>query len=147
MSIIKAEINKKVIMSLDIDERITFIGGDSGSGKTLITEVMRDISNNPGILKIEGITEEQIVVFATEQEVNNLEFSRKVVFIDRYDTYSLPTKQKLWRKMSKLDNTWIIMTRKPDIPKNYGFSIRSFKELKTQTHSNGVTTLYLSQKN
>lgn len=143
MSLIKMEIDNKVLMILEIDERITFIGGDSGTGKTFIIEALMDATKNPDIVKSEGLILDRIKVCASEDTTYSISnIKGNIIFLDRYDNYSEETKKLIWKKMAKQDNTWVLMSRNPDIPKNYGFSEKSYKELKTKKASNGKTLIY-----
>ena len=131
MAIIKAELAKDTYMYLDLTERITFIAGDSGTGKTYIVDALDDISKNPDIAKIEGIKPEQIVILKDSNDVHKLSNTAgKIVFIDRYDIYTNEAKKKVWKALSSNQGIFIIMSRFPDIPYNFGFSKKSFKELK-----------------
>lgn len=133
MSSIKMEISNKVSMQLEIDERITFIGGDSGTGKTFIIDALIDAIKNPDIVKSEGLILDRVKVCEDEDVVCSIpDIKGNIIFLDRYDSYSEKTKELIWKKMAMKDNTWVLMSRNPDIPENYGFSKKSYKELKTK---------------
>lgn len=147
MSSIKMEISNKVSMQLEIDERITFIGGDSGTGKTFIIDALIDAIKNPDIVKSEGLILDRVKVCEDEDVVCSIpDIKGNIIFLDRYDSYSEKTKELIWKKMAMKDNTWVLMSRNPDIPENYGFSQKSYKELKTKK-TNGKTVIYTVGQN
>lgn len=144
MAKINLRLTSNTIIELNIEERITFIGGDSGTGKTLLMQAIFDAKENSTDIELKGIDIDKFELCFSENEVANLlTCHNKVILIDRYDIFDLKTKQTLWKKMSELDNTWIIMTRNPDIPYNFGHSSSSYKEIKQKTDNNGNITLYL----
>ena len=134
-------------MQLEIDERITFIGGDSGTGKTFIIDALIDAIKNPDIVKSEGLILDRVKVCEDEDVVCSIpDIKGNIIFLDRYDSYSEKTKELIWKKMAMKDNTWVLMSRNPDIPENYGFSKKSYKELETK-EINGKTVIYTVGQN
>lgn len=134
MAIIKAELDKDTNLYLDLSERITFIAGDSGTGKTFMINALDDISKNPDLALIDGIVPEQLLILKNSDDIHKLDnIDKKIVFIDRYDIYSADAKKKIWNAMSKNQGIYVLMSRYPDLPCNYGFSKKSFKELEDKT--------------
>ena len=145
MSEISIKLMEHLFIDLNLEERLTFIGGDSGTGKTLFVKALQDLVLNPDLAEIQGIGIDKFMVCLNEQQLPNiLNCKNKIIIIDRYDIYSKKSKEQIWNKMSNLDNTWILMTRNPDIKENYGHSSRSYKILKTKRENNQIK-LYLER--
>lgn len=139
MSLIKMEIDNNILMALEIDERVTFIGGDSGTGKTFIIEALIDATKNPDLVRAKGLKLNRIKVCTNEDAIYGISNVKgNIIFLDRYDNYSEKAKELIWRQMAKQDNTWVLMSRNPDIPQNYGFSRKSYKELKTMKQKDKI---------
>lgn len=150
MGNIRLTLNKNII-DLEIDNRLTFISGDSGVGKTYIVDAFYDAMKNPDIANLEGISPDKIMVCKNEDTLQGIlkkEIKRYVIFIDRLDIYSEEGKQRLAEKIEDQDNTWIIISRRPDFKfkANPGFSGNSFKTLKCKTDSKGNNILCLERK-
>lgn len=133
MSIIKAKLQNNIVMKIDITDRITFITGDSGTGKTYIVDNLADIAKSKDQSRLSGISIDQLVVFRNSGEIYefiaNETFERKIVFIDRYDFLNIKTKKIIWNAMKSYEGIYILMSRYPDIPENYGYTRDSFKQL------------------
>lgn len=132
MSKVRIFVSEKVDIELDIDERLTIIGGDSGTGKTYIVNALYGAVRNPGIIKIDGINTNKLVVCRDEDAILNIKNKHKYfIVIDRYDSFSVETKKFIAKEMERCDCTWLIMSRYADIRTrfNIGYSTKSFKKL------------------
>lgn len=142
MSKLELNLSKNSKASFDIDDRITFIGGDSGTGKTFTIDALIDAVKNPDISNIKKSILDRIIVCKDEENLQSIRgCSGKIIFLDRYDIFSEKAKAIMQEEMIRRDNTWIIMTRRPDFTINCGFSSNSYKTLKTYTNDNGVQVI------
>lgn len=144
MSEIRLRIGKNLVV-LDIRERLTFISGDSGIGKTLMVDMMYDIMKNPDASEITGLDPHKIVVCKNEDSLS-LIFGRDrcLIVLDRFDIYSQDSKDLVQREIEKENNTWLIVTDKPSFKfsRNVGVSFSSFRTLKvTQTLTGNIIEL------
>ena len=125
-------------IKLELSDRLTFIGGESGSGKTYMIRTIKGVSRNSSSLKESNIDVSRFVIIEDE---NSLQLKAikdgSVVLIDRYDCFSQAAKKSIWNKMKKVKATWIVMTRSADFPAWSGFSLRSFKTLECKHKRNG----------
>ena len=136
---VELSIESKTVIELDLEDKLTFIGGDSASGKTYLTNMIFECLAGEFEVDIHGGTLEDFLVCMNERELGQVTGKRhKIIIIDRYDIYSRESKEKLLDAIEKEDNTWLIMTRSPD----FEFSMCSFKEIKTRTE-NGKQVIYL----
>lgn len=131
---------------LDINERITFIGGDSATGKTLLVNAMYDVMKNPSASNIRGISAQNVRACKGEDTLQLALNNKKcLIVIDRYDIFSGKSRKILSKEIEKINyNTWIIMTRRPDFKFSYnpGVSAMSFGKLvvkKSNSDENIIT--------
>lgn len=137
MGMIRVKLNGvKSIAELNIEDKITFITGDSGTGKTLLIDELLHISKSHESDRIQGMDIEQLLVFRDQADfyeyiAEDGDFTRKIVFIDRYDKFSIKAKEQLFKAMKTYQNIYILMGRYIDLRENYGFTMNSIKELET----------------
>lgn len=118
-------------LNLKIDERITVIGGLSGSGKTYLINEIKNIIKNPNSHTI-NVDISRFTVIDDELNISNVIGinDNTIVFVDRYDSFAKTSRIKIWEKMQTTKAIWVIVTRNPDFPKGLCCSTKSFKELK-----------------
>ncbi len=108
---------KNRVIELTLHDTVTFIGGDSGAGKSLLAEAFYDIMVNPDDeLNLSGIRANKIRVVRNDAEANNLkdwDLNRCLVIVDRYDSFTPEHRRLVVEKIKKWKSTWIIMTRWP----------------------------------
>lgn len=123
---------------LDIDERITFISGNSYPEKEILIENLSFALNTKSNSLISKEILDKVVICRDEDSLYQLsECSRKLIFIDNYDNFLAKHKKLILKEMSRCDCTWIIFSDNPDFTENYGFSDQSFKKL-ISGYTNGV---------
>lgn len=141
MSKLILDLAKNIRVELNIDQRITFIGGNSGTGRTLLIENLIDAVKNKEVSLINRDLLDRIIVCRDSDDLPHIKnCSNKIVFIDRYDIFTSEEKEKVSKEISRQDSTWIIMTRRPNIKCKYGIGIDSYKELVTKVE-NGVQVI------
>lgn len=139
ISTIDLSIKSKTVIELNLEDKLTFIGGDSASGRTYMTNLIFECLAGELEADVHGGNLEDFLVCMNERELGQVTGKRhKIIIIDRYDIYSRESKEKLLDAIEKEDNTWLIMTRNTD----FEFSMCSFKEIKTRTE-NGKQVIYL----
>ena len=118
-------------ISLNIEERITVIGGNSGSGKTLMFNAIKDANVNSMMVEC-NVDSSRFIILSDEEDIGKLTEinDMSIVFVDRYDSFGNDIKSQIWKKMKITNAIWIIATRNPDFPKGLCCSNRSFTELK-----------------
>lgn len=139
ISTIDLSIESNTVIELDLEDKLTFIGGDSASGRTYMTNLIFECLAGELEADVHGGNLEDFLVCMNERELGQVTGKKnKIIIIDRYDIYSRESKEKLRDAIEKEDNTWLIMTHNPD----FEFSMCSFKEVKTRTE-NGKQVIYL----
>lgn len=150
------------IFDLDICERITFVIGDSGSGKTYLSNLLLDYTKNGGLSESDvGISmyvtdppdyekqkvpNNKIIVCKDDTDVIKITRAKnKIIILDRYDIYSDEAKKKIDKVMRRYDNAWIIFSRYNNIP-NYGYSLRSMVTLEHKKDKSGNIIFYFKQR-
>lgn len=138
MSYINYKSKMGIILKLLIQDRITFILGDSGVGKTFLIDVLKDAKKSPYSMKETNLPLDKLVIIDDSLNISVLNDVKNgsVVFIDKYDSFRLEEKEAVLKKMANTDATWIIMTRNPIFPVSLGVSNTSYKELKTKVNGN-----------
>lgn len=76
--------SKHVIYDLNIRRHITQVIGNSGTGKTLLINLIKDFNN--AFLN----SDSNIKVFSNKFSINDLDFSNKLVIIDKSDILITP---------------------------------------------------------
>ena len=143
MSNLRIKLKKDMYLDLEINDRITVIEGNSASGKTFFVDTIDMIvklnlkDNVPSV-----ITPDKFVVVKNEDSALRVkEAVNKIIILDRYDMYSKKTKKMIHKKMKEQNNTWIFISRFPDMPV-YGSA--TIKHLKCR-EENGKKILYLAR--
>lgn len=145
MSKLKAIIGNTDI-DISIDEMVTFIGGDNATGKTLLAKMLKNAKvNNLKAYKMYVDGQEysfsNIFVYMNELEAKSIYKSNvknKLIIIDRYDSFSKDTKKEIEKEINKNNNTWIIISRHPDLKVTRGISTNSFKNLVLKKENNKI---------
>lgn len=127
-----------VVIDLAIKDRVTIIGGDSGTGRTYLTSIIKAAIKNRGFTLESNVDVARFVVIEDELNIENVNAikEKSIVFIDRYDGYSEENKRRIWQKMKNVSAAWIIMSRYPDIPQyavNGGARCEELKYVKNQS--------------
>ncbi len=116
-----------VEVKLVLDSKIMIIGGESGTGKTLISHMFRNIESNQNSceIKLIGEKKERIRVYLNSFELKSIsksECENKIVILDRYDLYTKDQKELVNKLMGECLATWIVMCRRPTF-RNWGTKI------------------------
>ena len=125
---------------LDITARVTFITGDSGTGKTYLVSVIKKALLNKVATKYCSINMNRFVIIEDDLTISNLVNLKdmSVVLVDRYDCFSIESKKKLWNKMKTANAAWIIMTRYLDFPQYAFKDMYSIEELEYKRDKNSL---------
>lgn len=109
--------NDRVVISLDIDQMVTILGGDSGTGKQFIQSQILDIQAQRDDQKVSGYDISNIEIIQDNRLVEHIDqigLKEKLVIVDRVDTLQNIEMDKLVSEINKCKNTWILMKRLPD---------------------------------
>lgn len=113
--------NDRVVINLNIDQMVTILGGDSGTGKQFIQSQILDIQAQQDDQKVSGYDINSIEIIQDNrlvEHIDQLGLKEKLVIIDRVDTLQTDELDKLISEINKCNNTWILMKRLPDTVNN-----------------------------
>ena len=109
--------NKKLLFEFDIKRNITFIQGNSATGKTTLVDMIRDFVNNPSGTPVEVICDKKCYVVEGSLWKEQLSgISDGIVFIDEGNEFI--TTVDFADTIQKTDNYYVIVTREslPSLP-------------------------------
>ena len=109
--------NDRVVINLNIDQMVTILGGDSGTGKQFIQNQILDIQAQQADQKVSGYDINNIEIIQDNrlvEHIDQLGLIDKLVIVDRVDTLQAIEMDKLVSEINKCKNTWILMKRLPD---------------------------------
>lgn len=103
-----------ITVAINIDQMMTILCGNSGTGKTYIVDYLRIIKSTPGLIKYSGFDPDNILIIDRESEINQIgqdKIRGKLIIVDRADKLQANTNKKLEELINKCQNTWILMKR------------------------------------
>lgn len=103
-----------ITVAINIDQMVTILCGNSGTGKTYIVDSLRIIKSTPGLIKYSGFDPDNVLIIDRESEINQIgqdKIKGKLIIVDRADRLQADTNEKLNELINKCQNTWILMKR------------------------------------
>lgn len=103
-----------ITVEINIDQMVTILCGNSGTGKTYIVDFLRVVKQTPGLIKYSGFDPDDILIIDRESEINQIgqdKIRGKLIIVDRADKLQTNTNEKLTELINKCQNTWILMKR------------------------------------
>lgn len=126
-----------IIIDFNLRNRITFIGGNSGTGKTYIISLLKEYKRNKDMILKSNFNIDNMIFLEDESDISQLfSCNKNLIFVDRFDIYSNKSKKLVYKKMSERNCTWIIISRRPSLPENYGMGLDSIVELREEIKDN-----------
>ena len=89
MSKISFESVDGIKIELEVDNRITFLGGNSGTGRSFLMKVLKDSQENPESIMKCDVDPQRFVFILNDEDMNETEeiADSSIVFVDRYDSF------------------------------------------------------------
>ncbi|MBR1453195.1 MAG: hypothetical protein IJ593_00900 [Lachnospiraceae bacterium] len=139
MSCIKIKERSGNEIDFDIKDRLTFIGGNSGTGKTFVIDIVKDMKLNGYEVGDSNVDPSRFVIIDSSLNIAVLKEVKdgSIVFIDNYDSFPEDSKKKVIKAMFKYAAIWIICTRYPKFPYGTCYSKDSYKELIAEKSDTG----------
>ena len=129
-------------VSIPIRSKNTIIGGDSGTGRTLMINKLHDIKNSKMLRSDTKSTVDfdDIIIVRNKYETGLVDMKNtkhKLILLDKADTYL----DKHWVDfINKSKNTFIIMTRGSGVAGNIIITLDSCLVLQSET-KDGITNI------
>ena len=104
----------KTVVNLNIQQMVTMIGGDSGTGKTFVQTIVNNLNQGSGALnaglpdKIFVVTEWMNLYYVIDQNPD-----KALIVVDRIEDFQDSALKDLVTEINKCSNTWILMGRIP----------------------------------
>jgi uridine kinase len=95
----------KYLFDLDINGTVTLISGDSGSGKTLLMQMLKYGLEDP----LSPIYDKPIILYSKGMDLRC--FKNNVIFIDNFDSISLQKPEIIDLINNDNDNQYVLISR------------------------------------
>lgn len=132
------------VINLNIQQMVTMIGGDSGTGKTFVQTMVSNLNHGSGALnkglpdKIYVVSEWVNLYYVIDQHPD-----KALIIVDRIEDFQDDALKDLVSEINKCNNTWILLGRIPlsNLDDKVNFNRFGCKVLKHKSMNN-KTVIY-----